>query len=245
MFNLFRKKPKNIALPLLVDIHSHLLPGLDDGVKSEEETVYILNILQNLGYKKIITTPHVMSSHYPNSDLDIINRLDETRVFIHKHDLKIELEAAAEYYLDENLIARLSRDEKLLTFGNNYLLFETSFYSKPPFLEEVVFNMNTQGYRPILAHPERYDYLYDNKPLLEKLKAMGLLFQLNILSMTGFYSIETKKFAFKLLKENMIDFVGTDCHNAFQADEILKKVSNKHIKYLSSKNILNQSLLQQ
>lgn len=243
MFSLFKNKPKNKTLPLLVDIHSHLLPGLDDGVKSIEETVYILKILQNLGYKKIITTPHVMSDHYPNSDLEIISKLEETIFLIKEHNLDIVLEAAAEYYLDENMLLRLSKQEKFLTFGENYLLFETSFFSKPVFLEEAIFNMNTQGYQPILAHPERYNYMHGNKTLLEKLKAMSLLFQMNMLSMTGFYSIETKKFALKLLKDDMIDFVGTDCHNGYQADEILKKINSKHLKYFISPNILNQSLL--
>lgn len=243
MFKLFGNKPQHKTLPLVVDIHSHLLPGLDDGVKSMEETVYILKILQNLGYKKVITTPHVMSDHYPNSDSDIIGKLGETKAFIKRHQLKIELEAAAEYYLDENLLARLSKQEKLLTFGDNYLLFETSFFSKPVFLEEAVFNMNTQGYQPILAHPERYNYLQGNPKLLEKLKDMSLLFQMNMLSMTGFYSVDTKKFALKLLKDNMIDFVGTDCHSALQADEISTRINNKHLKYFNSSNILNQSLL--
>lgn len=243
MFSLFRNSPKNKILPLKVDIHSHLLPGLDDGVKSVEETVYILKILQNLGYKKIITTPHVMSDHYPNSNLDIISKLIETKELLVKHELDIQLDAAAEYYLDENLIYKLSKKEKFLTFGKNYLLFETSFFNKPAFLEEAVFNMNTLGYQPVLAHPERYSYLNGNQKLLEKLKNMNLFFQMNILSLSGFYSIEVKKFAMKLLKANLIDFVGTDCHNALQADEVLNKLNNKQLKYLNSQNILNQSLL--
>ncbi|MCK5208817.1 MAG: capsular biosynthesis protein [Cyclobacteriaceae bacterium] len=243
MFNLFRNKPKNKTLPLLVDIHSHLLPGLDDGVKSVEETVYILKILQNLGYKKIITTPHVMSDHYPNTEEGIVSKLEETIDLLSEHKLNIKLEVAAEYYLDENLISKLSKQEKLLTFGKNYLLFETSFFNKPAFLEEAVFTMNTQGYQPILAHPERYSYLQGSQKLLEKLKDMNLLFQMNILSLTGFYSLEVKKFARQLQKANLIDFVGTDCHNALQAEEILKRMNNRDIKFFSSQNILNQSLL--
>ena len=242
MFKLFRSKPKSKKLPFMVDIHSHLLPGLDDGVKSIEETVYILKIMQSLGYKKIITTPHVMSDRYPNSEQEILSKLEATKDLIVKHQLDIELDAAAEYYLDESLMSKLSKKEKLLTFGNNYLLFETSFFNKPAFLEEAVFNMNTQGYEPILAHPERYNYLLDNKKLLEKLKNMNLLFQMNILSLAGFYSAESKKFALKLLKDKQIDFVGTDCHNAFQADELFKKADTKYFKLLKSQNILNESL---
>jgi len=242
MFNLFRSKPKKKNLPFVVDIHSHLLPGIDDGVKSIEETVYILKIMQSLGYEKIITTPHVMSDYYPNSEQDIRSKLEETNELISKHQLGIELEAAAEYYLDENLMFKLSNKEKLLTFGNNYLLFETSFFNKPIFLEEAVFNMNTHGYQPILAHPERYIYLHGNHKLVEKLKNMNVLFQMNILSLTGFYSIECKKFALKLLKDKQIDFVGTDCHSALQADEIFNQANNKYLRLLNSENILNRSL---
>lgn len=242
MFNLFRSKPKKKNLPFVVDIHSHLLPGIDDGVKSIEETVYILKIMQSLGYEKIITTPHVMSDYYPNSEQDIRSKLEETNELINKHQIGIELEAAAEYYLDENLMFKLSNKEKLLTFGNNYLLFETSFFNKPTFLEEAVFNMNTHGYQPILAHPERYIYLHGNHKLVEKLKNMNVLFQMNILSLTGFYSIECKKFALKLLKDKQIDFVGTDCHSALQADEIFNHANNKYLRLLNSENILNRSL---
>lgn len=242
MFKLFRSKPKKKNLPFVVDIHSHLLPGIDDGVKSIEETVYILKIMQSLGYEKIITTPHVMSDYYPNSEQDIRSKLEETNELINKHQIGIELEAAAEYYLDENLMYKLSNKEQLLTFGNNYLLFETSFFNKPTFLEEAVFNMNTHGYQPILAHPERYIYLHGNHKLVEKLKNMNVLFQMNILSLTGFYSIESKKFALKLLKDKQIDFVGTDCHSALQADEIFNQANNKYFRLLNSENILNRSL---
>ena len=242
MFNFFKNKPKKRALPLLVDIHSHLLPGLDDGVKSIDETVYILKVLQKIGYKKIITTPHVMSDHYPNTEEGIVSKLEETIDLLSEHKINIKLEAAAEYYLDENLLDKLSKKKKLLTFGKDYLLFETSFYNKPAFLEEAVFIMNTQGYQPILAHPERYSYLQSDQKLLEKLKNMNLLFQMNILSLTGFYSNEVKKFVVKLLKENLIDFVGTDCHNVLQAKDIYKKTNANYFKILNSQNFLNQTL---
>lgn len=244
MFNFLRKPKKHFELPLLVDIHSHLLPGLDDGVKSIQETIYILKILKKLGYKKVITTPHVMQDHYPNSRLDIISKLEYVKNLIKKNGIDIKLEAAAEYYLDENFISRLTHQKKFLTFGNSFLLFETSFFNKPAFLEEAVFNMNAQGYQPVLAHPERYGYLQQDDKLLEKLKSMNLMFQLNILSLTGFYSMEVKKFALKLLKANLINFVGTDCHNALQANELLNKMNSKYVKLISSRNILNRNLME-
>lgn len=243
MFNLFGKKKRQIDLPLWVDIHSHLLPGLDDGVKSIEESIYILKILQKLGYQKVITTPHVMMDHYPNSSEDILNKLKEVKSALVKHGIKIKLEAAAEYYLDETLIAKLTKQEKLLTFGNNFLLFETSFFNKPAFLEDAIFKMNAQGYQPVLAHPERYGYLQNDMKLVYKLKNMNLLFQMNMLSLTGYYSKEVKNVAKKLLKENVIDFVGSDCHNALQANEILTNSNNKSFKLLNSHNFLNRSLI--
>lgn len=243
MFNFFRKSKKNRVLPLLVDIHSHLLPGLDDGVKSIQETIYILKILQKLGYRKVITTPHVMNDHYPNTRLDILSKLENVKNELQKHHMKIKLTAAAEYYLDENFLSKLSNQEELLTFGRNYLLFETSFFNKPAFLEEAVFNMNAQGYQPILAHPERYAYLQSDLKLLDKLKNMNLLLQMNMLSLTGFYSLEVKRFAKKLLKTNKIDFIGTDCHNALQVNEILNKMTGKNMKLISSPHFLNRRLM--
>jgi len=243
MLNIFGRKKKNYTLPIWVDIHSHLLPGLDDGVKSVEESIYILKILQKLGYRKVITTPHVMRDHYPNSNQKILSRLAYVQEQLYKQNIKIKLEAAAEYYLDEYLIAKLNNQEKLLTFGQNYLLFETSFFNKPAFLEEAIFNMNTQGYQPVLAHPERYGYLQNNLKEIEKLKNMNLYLQMNILSLTGFYSVEVRKFAIKLLKANLIDFIGSDCHNALQANEILNKLNRRKINLISSQKILNRSLL--
>ena len=243
MLNIFGRRKENFTLPILVDIHSHLLPGLDDGVKSVEETFYILKVLQKLGYRKVITTPHVMNDHYPNSSDDILSRLAYVKEKLKEKKINIELEAAAEYYLDENLISKLDKQEKLLTFGNNYLLFETSFFNKPAFLEEAIFNMNTLGYQPVLAHPERYGYLHNDMKQIEKLRNMNLFFQMNLLSLTGFYSGEIRKFAKRLLNNNLIDFIGTDCHNAFQANEILGKMNRKHLNLIRAQKILNRSLL--
>jgi tyrosine-protein phosphatase YwqE len=242
MFRFFNKSTTNKLLPFQVDIHSHLLPGLDDGVKSMEESVYIIKILKSLGYKKIITTPHVMHDHYQNSSEDILVRTSQLKQYLEKKNLKIEFEAAAEYYLDEKFISNLSDGEEFLTFGEKYLLFETSFINKPAFLEDAVFNMNTNGYQPVLAHPERYIYLQSNKKLIEQLKNMNVLFQLNMLSLHGYYSPEIKKNAQNLLKMNVIDFIGTDCHSALQADEIMK-LMNKKNRQLSSLNVMNKTLL--
>jgi tyrosine-protein phosphatase YwqE len=243
MFNLFKKNQKTTKVPWAVDIHSHLLPGLDDGVKSIEESVYILKIFQKLGYKKIITTPHVMSDHYPNSKIDILTKLKSVVEAIRQNDIDIKLEAAAEYYLDEAFIEKITSREELLTFGENFLLFETSFFNKPAFMEEAIFNMNAQGYQPVLAHPERYAYLLNDLSLLQKLKSMNLLLQMNMLSLSGYYSREVRQFGKKLLRSNLIDFIGSDCHNALQANEIANMLTRKNISALHSPKILNKTLM--
>lgn len=243
MLKYFTKKKDKFISPLLVDIHSHLLPGLDDGVKSVEESIYILRIMRDFGYKKVITTPHIMSDSYPNTPESILIKLEEVREAIIEHNIDIELEAAAEYYLDEKFLERITNSERLLTIGNNYLLFETSFLNKPFFLEEVIFKMNANGYQPVLAHPERYGYLQSNMKLVKKLKDMNLLFQLNLLSLTNYYSSEVRNFARELLKMDFIDFIGSDCHNALQANEILDKVTKKTVKRFNSEQIINNTLL--
>ena len=169
MFSSFFKSKLITDFSFQVDIHSHLLPDLDDGVHSIRETMYILKIMKHLGYHKVITTPHVMSDQYPNTRKDILDKLNQVRSEIKHENIGVELDAAAEYYLDENFIQAIKTGEELLTFGNNYLLFETSFFNKPAFLEEAIFNMNSQGYRPVLAHPERYSYLHEDTRLIGKL----------------------------------------------------------------------------
>ena len=136
-------------------MHSHLLAGLDDGVKSHEEAVQLIRNFYRLGYRKVITTPHIMSDFYKNEPEQIIAKAVELNNILQEHEVPVIVEAAAEYYLDENLISKLNAREKLLTFGDNYLLFETNFFSEPYHLNDFIFNAITQGYKPILAHPER------------------------------------------------------------------------------------------
>lgn len=243
MFNFFAKRKQKLVVPWAVDIHAHLLPGLDDGVKSIEESIYILKILQSLGYRKVITTPHVMSDHYPNSKIDILTKLKTVQEAIRENNLKIVVEAAAEYYLDEVFIQKIDSSEELMTFGDNYVLFETSFFNKPAFLEDAIFKMNAQGYQPILAHPERYSYLIQDFNLLKKLKNMNVLLQMNMLSLAGHYSRDVKNFSKKLLKAKLIDFVGSDCHNALHANELKQMLTRRNINTIVSQNILNKNLL--
>jgi protein-tyrosine phosphatase len=208
-----RKKTLETHYSLTTDVHSHLLYGLDDGVKSLEEGVAIVRSFAEAGYQKLITTPHVMSDYYRNSPETILPRLEELRQAVQLAGLEVELEAAAEYYLDEGLIENLAKNAHLLTFGNKCLLFELSFMNEPIQLNEVIFTMRTLGYQPILAHPERYSYFQKNLQRMEELIDRGVWFQVNISSFSGYYSKEVQRAAEKLVQQQWVHLLGSDCHN--------------------------------
>lgn len=242
VFRLFKKKVAASVLPLKVDVHSHLLPGIDDGVDTWEESLYILEELIKIGYNKVITTPHVMSDHYPNTPEIILGKLHELRHLIRQHGLPVEVEAAAEYYLDETFLTNLENNGKFLTFGDNYLLFETSFINKPTFLIEAVFKISAHGYKPVLAHPERYIYIQENMKILEDLLERDVLMQLNINSLTGYYSKAARKLAEKLIDNNYISFLGSDCHNERHLAVIREAYSMKYFKKATQLDLRNYTL---
>lgn len=208
-----KKKSPPTAVPLPgTDLHSHLIPGIDDGAQTEEEALQLLQGLLMLGYRKCITTPHCYPGLYNNSPDTIaagLARLKDTCV---RHSIALELVAAAEYFFDTLFFEQVQKKE-LLTFGKNYVLFELPMNSRPTMLEEVVFNMNLNGYTPVLAHPERYPYFHDrNMREYEKLKDYGILFQMNLMSLTGYYNRSIRDAARALVSQEMIDFSGTDLH---------------------------------
>jgi len=198
---------------LEVDMHSHLIPGIDDGSKTMEESLLLIKRLSDYGLRKIITTPHIMSEYYKNTPEIIHMGLEDLRKSVKAEGISIEIEAAAEYYLDEIFLERIKAGEPFLTFGDRYILVETGFINKPQMLLEIIFQLEMAGYKPILAHPERYQYLFQDKSLLEALVDRSILFQVNLLSLTGFYSKEVKDFGEMLIERGLVKFFGTDCHN--------------------------------
>jgi protein-tyrosine phosphatase len=244
VLNWFQKEKKAesmLSLPV-VDMHSHLLPGLDDGVQSFEESEAIIVKFQQLGYKKLITTPHVMSDFYRNSNDDIRNKLNEVNVMLAQKSIDITLEAAAEYYLDEVLMHRLQDDDELLTFGNRYLLFETNFMTEPLNLKEFIFLATTKGYKPVLAHPERYLYLQSKFEKAEDLIDRGVLFQLNIASLSGYYSKPAQTTAQKLIDKGHVHFLGSDCHTLQHIQLAAETRKNKYFQKAISLPLLNNTL---
>lgn len=238
-------KKKKVHIPdfLFVDMHSHLLAGIDDGSKSLDESVGLILRLKDLGYKKIITTPHIMGDMYRNTPEIILNALQLLKARLIEDKIDIDIEAAAEYYLDEWFIEKLTKGEKLLTFGQKYVLFETSFMNEPSQLHQAIFLMRTLGYTPVLAHPERYLYLYADFNAFKKIYDMDVLFQVNLNSLMGYYSKAAKLFAEKLIDNNMVDFVGTDCHGDRHLDVLKHVKTSTYYKKLIDSKILNNSLL--
>lgn len=244
MLSWFRKNKASDPhgnLPL-VDIHSHLLPGLDDGVQSFEESEEIILNFQRLGYKKLITTPHVMSDFFRNTNEGILNKLSEMNAHLRQKGIDIVLEAAAEFYLDEALVARIETGSPLLTFGKNYFLFETNFMTEPLNLKDFIFMATTKGYKPILAHPERYVYLQSNFAKAEDLISRGVLFQLNISSLSGYYSKGAQATAQKLIDKGYVHFLGSDCHNLQHIQLLEETRRNKYFQKAISLPLLNNTL---
>lgn len=208
------------------DIHSHLIPNIDDGCASLEHSLVCVESLKALGFNKIVTTPHIMASVYPNTPETINEGLAMLRIALKERNIVMEIEAAAEYKVDE-LFTEYLEDDNLLTFGDNYVLIELSFVAPPVNLEEVIFNMRTKGYKPILAHPERYRYWNEKLYKFEHLKTLGCLLQLNLMSLVGQYGLPAKTAAQKLLSNHQIDFLGTDLHRFEDITTLQKLLKSK------------------
>lgn len=212
--NLFSKKqilpPVDLSI-LRTDMHSHLIPGIDDGSISMDDTIGMLSKFKELGYKKIITTPHIMSDFYKNTPKIILQGLSDVREELKRIELDIELEAAAEYYFDETLFSILEKKE-FLTFSGNKVLIEFSFATPPSGHETLLFDMLAQGYKPVIAHFERYQYFHGSIEQARHWRENGMLIQLNINSLCGHYGPAVKKQAEVLVDSGLIDFIATDCH---------------------------------
>ena len=225
IFNLFKSKPtlKELIPRGFVDIHSHVLPGLDDGAKNIEESIMLISEMKNLGISKIITTPHTYPGLYDNSTTSIIDSYEKVKNEIPN---EVEFFYASEYMIGKYLIKE-AFDKKLLTMKENHVLIEMSYISEPINLKEIVFVIMTNGFKPILAHPERYNFYFDDLKKYYQLKNLGLKFQLNLLSLTGYYGEETMRVSNKLLENNLIDYVGSDIHKLKHVQEFNKKIRIK------------------
>lgn len=198
---------------LQADMHSHLIPGIDDGAPDMITSIRLIKGLAELGYKKLITTPHIMYDMYDNSRTDILQRCEALKQRVKEENIDITIEVAAEYFLDQHVKNLLANKEPLLTIKDNLVLVEFSLASEPVDLKEILFEMQLQNYQPVIAHPERYSYHERNLEFFELMKSAGYWFQLNILSLAGLYGKSTQSLARTFIKKNYYELAGTDLHN--------------------------------
>lgn len=227
---------------IATDMHSHLIPAIDDGAKTLEDSISLIRRLHELGYRKLITTPHIQHEYYRNTPEIILGGLEEVRKAIAAEGIPVEIEAGAEYLIDDGFEDKANKGE-LMTFGDKYVLVELSYFNPHPNLKTIVFNLQIDGYKVILAHPERYSYWFNDFPKFEDLKDRGVFFQLNLVSLTGYYPDPVKKFAEKLIDNGMIDFAGSDMHNMNYMTAMERCLKERSLaRLIDSGNLLNGRL---
>jgi len=218
------------------DIHSHLIPGIDDGLPDVDTSLDFIRQLSNAGLKRFICTPHIFGDLFKNTPEIIHQALDKLQKRIREEIPGVTVSAAAEYMLDDYFMELLRKDNKLLTIKDNLLLTEFPYSVAPGNIEEMTFSILNAGYQPVLAHPERYGYYHRNLKMYNRLKELGFLFQMNLLSLTGYYGKPVKTTAKMLLKEELIDYIGTDLHHIHHLENLLSEKSHKIFrKYLGHK----------
>lgn len=253
MLKLFKKSnqpppPEDfIYQSLKCDLHSHLIPGIDDGAPDMEKSLELVRSLIRLGFQKAITTPHIMADSYPNTPAIILSGLEQLREAVQAAGLEFELEAAAEYYVDDNFAEQMEKQE-LLTFGGKrrFLLFEMSYTDRPLSLDTIIFQLQTLGYTPVLAHPERYQFFWEGDGVkeIEKLREKGALLQVNLTSLAGTRGKRASGIARDLIREELVDFLGTDLHRMEQVPALSRawQVSRELREVLESGILKNRRL---
>lgn len=227
LFSFLSKKSEPIKFPYKTDIHCHILPGVDDGSPDVDTSVELVKRMLNWGIERIIATPHITESTFPNTPDVLDPALQELQDALAKTSPDIDLTRASENRIDDFFRSELAKGQ-ITTFPNKYILVENSFLQEPWQLDQFLFDLKIQGYHPVLAHPERYYYYFEEHPeRYEQLHRAGTLFQINVLSLAGAYSKKEKRTAEKLIEKGFVDFLGTDLHNFRHADAIDEYLTTK------------------
>lgn len=241
----FSRKKRTVSTDfswLHTDMHSHLLPGIDDGSPDLATSIELVEGLADLGYKKLITTPHILWEMYPNTPEIISNAVGLLREALMIKGIEVDLRAAAEYFIDDHFYRQLKARAPLLTLSENLVLVEVSMLTAPMELQEILFEMQMQNYQPVLAHPERYTYLIRQKHFFDELKNAGCLFQLNLLSLGGAYGSAVRELAEYLLKKDYYDYAGTDLHHHRHL-AALSKIPEQHMRRLQESGLIRNASL--
>lgn len=220
-------------------MHSHLIPGVDDGSPDFTESLSLMRGMLDLGYHSLITTPHIMQDMYPNNPSTLQSGFTEIRAH---WTGGLPLKFAAEYFLDEHVMGLLEKNEPLLTVSGNKVLVELSFVSRPMGLKDMIFNLQMKGYEPILAHPERYTYFHRDPSSYEDIRQTGCLLQCNILSFSGYYGEMIREAAEFLASKEMVDLLGTDLHHQRHLAALRELRFTPALRKLMSGSLLNHQL---
>lgn len=241
MLTFFRSKPilKDLIPDHHIDIHSHLLPGIDDGARTFEDTLRLTQALQGMGISQFITTPHIIQQVWENTHEQILDKKAATVLELEKNNITAPFHAAAEYLIDDHFV-QLFQSGNLLTLKDNYVLVEISYINAPIQLYSILFDLQIAGYIPVLAHPERYLFYHNNFNEYLKLKRAGCLFQLNLLSVIGYYGAAITKIAEQLLQKGMYTFVGSDVHHDNHIAAFNQKIKVKDVAPLKEAMANNQ-----
>ena len=241
MFEFLKHRPKSAIptfAPLGTDIHCHLLPGVDDGSKSNEESLACLQVMRDAGFENVICTPHYQYPRFPNEETDILNRFDTLKIDIaaaKQKNIPNLTGVAGEYRVDTGFPTRIENNRFLLV-GGKYVLVEFSLHQQVIGLDQVMFDLQMKNYEIILAHPERYPYYSGTSSKLQHLKDMGINFQVNILSLSGFYGESPKRKAFEMIEKGWVEFMGTDMHNTLYAQALIDATHDRKIIKLMEKH---------
>ena len=195
------------------DMHSHLIPGVDDGVPDMETSLSLIRKLHNCGYHTLITTPHIFQDYYPNNTEILHAGYAKVKQALKKQQIPVTIRVAAEYYLDMHVMDLLEENVPLLTLADNKVLIEFSMLTPPLHRDEFLFQLRVKGYEPVIAHVERYSYYHQQFDQYQYLYEKGFALQLNLLSFTGQYGKKIQKTAHQLLEKGWVKYLGTDLHH--------------------------------
>ncbi|MFI3277457.1 MAG: CpsB/CapC family capsule biosynthesis tyrosine phosphatase [Rikenellaceae bacterium] len=216
-----------------VDYHSHILPGVDDGVRTMEESLATLDYFEELGISKAVLTPHIMADDYDDPKL-IEDRFAELTT-VYKGG--VELSLATEYMLDSKFLSHLRSGLK--TLSDDDVLVETSYIAPPTNLDDLLYEISLEGYTPTIAHPERYQYMLREQ--YEELKDKGYKLQLNLLSLSGQYGQRVMENALYMLKNDMYDIVGSDLHNLNHFKQQIEKIKLRSKELDSLRKVIDRA----
>lgn len=247
----FKSKEKEIAVQvpddanwsfLGIDMHSHMIPGIDDGAANIDESIAMIKAFQEMGYSGIVTTPHIKSDYYPNDSASILTGLNTLRQGLAENNINFPVKAAAEYYVDDRFM-ELLESGPLLCFNDNEVLIEFSFVFEPIRVNEILFKIQTKGYKPVIAHPERYPFYHTKPQIFRELKDRGCMLQLNAISLIGYYGNAVREVAENILKDKLYDYCGSDMHHIKHAETMNKLRKSRSFSSLYNYPFLNNKIV--